>query len=160
MMEAGSALMDIEKVRKVLPHRYPFLFIDKVVSAEEGPNPPKRECRKVQAVKCVTVNEPFFQGHFPVRRVMPGVLLIEAIAQAGGLAFFLGEEGAGELLIASVNSAKFRKPVVPGDQLNIFAEVRRERKTMIVLTGHIEVDGEKVCEAEVMAFARLHPDSN
>ena len=114
----------------------------------------------MHAVKCVTINEPFFQGHFPSRRVMPGVLLIETIAQAGGLAFFAGEEGAGELLIASVSSAKFRKPVVPGDQLHIYAEVKKERKTMIVLSGHIEVEGEKVCEAEVMAFARLHADSN
>jgi 3-hydroxyacyl-[acyl-carrier-protein] dehydratase len=102
----------------------------------------------------------FFQGHFPARRVMPGVLLIETIAQAGGLAFFHGEEGTGEILIASVNSAKFRKPVIPGDQLHIFAEVTKERKKMIVLTGHIEVEAEKVCEAEVMAFARLHTDSN
>lgn len=159
-MEIKSPLMDIEKVRNVLPHRYPFLFIDKVMNAHEGPNPPKREGRKIHAVKCVTINEPFFQGHFPVRRVMPGVLLIETIAQAGGLAFFFGEEGAGELLIASVTSAKFRKPVIPGDQLNIYAEVKRERKKMIVLTGYIEVDGEKVCEAEVMAFARLHSDAN
>ncbi|NQY99213.1 MAG: 3-hydroxyacyl-ACP dehydratase FabZ [Bdellovibrionales bacterium] len=152
--------MDIEKIQKVLPHAYPFLLIDKVVGAEEGPNPPKRQGRKIHAIKCVTFNEPHFQGHFPVRSLMPGVLLIETIAQAGGLAYFLHDEGVGELMIASVLGAKFRKPVVPGDQLNIHVEVTRERKTMIVLSGYIEVDGEKVCEAEVMAFARSYPGSN
>ena len=88
-METGSVLMDIENIQKVHPHAYPFLLIDKVVGAEEGPNPPKRQGRKIHAIKCVTFNEPHFQGHFPVRSLMPGVLLIETIAQAGGLAYFL-----------------------------------------------------------------------
>ena len=154
-MHVEPAVMDVEKVKEVLPHRYPFLLIDKVVSATPGPDPKKRQGRKVHAVKCVSVNEPFFQGHFPGMAVMPGVLLIEVIAQAGGLGFFLEDEAAGQLMIASVNSAKFRRPVVPGDQLHVYCEVRKERRNMIVVGGHIEVEGEKVCEAEIMAYVTV-----
>lgn len=154
-MEVEKPLMDIEKIQEVLPHRYPFLLVDKVLKIEGGPDPKKREGRKVTAVKCVSYNEPFFQGHFPQRKVMPGVLLVEVMAQAGGLGFFLEDDEAGEIMIASINSAKFRKPVVPGDQLVVTVVVAKERRNMIVLEGKIEVDGEKVCEANMMAFVTI-----
>jgi len=151
-METTKPVMNIEKIQEILPHRYPFLLIDKVLSVTEGPTPGKREGLRVKAIKNVTYNEPFFPGHFPNRSVMPGVLLVEVIAQAGGLGFFIDDTKAGEIMIASINSAKFRKPVVPGDQLIIDVVVEKERKSMIVLNGTITVDSEKVAEANVMAF--------
>jgi len=154
-MEVQKPLMDIEKIQEVLPHRYPFLLVDKVLEIQEGPEPGKRQGRTIKAVKCVTYNEPFFQGHFPQKKVMPGVLLVETMAQAGGLGFFLEDDEAGEIMIASINSAKFRQPVVPGDQLMITVKVAKERRNMIVLEGKIEVDGEKVCEANIMAFVTI-----
>jgi 3-hydroxyacyl-[acyl-carrier-protein] dehydratase len=154
-MATNVEAFTVEKVKQVLPHRYPFLLVDKVLSIEEGPSPDSREGRAVRAIKCVTINEPFFQGHFPQQAVMPGVLLVEAIAQAGALAYFRSNDKAGEILIASINSAKFRKPVVPGDQLEIRVVVQKDRRNMTVLDGYILVEGQKVAEANVMAYVSL-----
>ncbi|MCB0407852.1 MAG: 3-hydroxyacyl-ACP dehydratase FabZ [Bdellovibrionales bacterium] len=154
-MGAETPLYSNEKIKEILPHRYPFLLVDKVLSVTDGPETSSREGRSVKAIKCVTVNEPFFQGHFPQQAVMPGVLLVEVIAQAGALAYFRPNDSAGEIMIASINSAKFRRPVVPGDQLEIHASVEKDRRNMTVIDGKIFVDGQKVAEANIMAYVTL-----
>lgn len=154
-MGTMTETFNVERVKQVLPHRYPFLLVDKVLEVSEGPATESREGRSVRAIKCVTINEPFFQGHFPQQAVMPGVLLVEAIAQAGALAYFRPNDKAGEIMIASINSAKFRKPVVPGDQLEIRVTVQKDRRNMTVLDGYILVEGQKVAEANVMAYVSL-----
>lgn len=146
---------DVEMIKEVLPHRYPFLLVDRVLSVSQGPNPDSREGRTVTAVKCVTYNEPMFQGHFPEKSIFPGVLMVEAMAQAGALAYFQPNDHAGEIMIASISGAKFRKPVVPGDRMEIVVTVAKDRKKMIVLEGKILVDGQKVAEATVMAYVAL-----
>lgn len=151
-MQIEESGFSVEQIKNVIPHRYPFLMIDKVISVSPGKDPNSREGRTVHAVKCVTVNEPHFHGHFPQQAVMPGVLQVEAIAQAGALAYFRPNDQCAEVLIASILSAKFRRPVVPGDQLDIRCTVERARKNMIVLNGQILVDGQKATEAKVMAY--------
>ena len=114
----------IDKVREILPHRYPFLLIDRVVSVTDGQKKDSRVGRKLKAIKCVTVNEEYFNGHFPKKPIMPGVLQIEAMAQAGGLACYLSEKDKNfELLIAGIQKAKFRRQVIPGDVLTFQVEV-------------------------------------
>jgi beta-hydroxyacyl-ACP dehydratase FabZ len=132
---------DIEWIQSVLPHRYPILLVDRVLEME----PRKR----IVAIKNVTINEPVFTGHFPGRPVFPGVLLIEGMAQAGGL-LLLQEipDREGKLLyFASIEEARFRRPVVPGDQVRYEIEVIRLRKTYCKLTAKALVDGEVAAEA-------------
>lgn len=145
-----------EQVLEVLPQRYPFLLIDRVDELSPGPSEKQRLGRKVVARKCVTANEEFFNGHFPGRPIMPGVLQIEAMAQAGGIAAYLPGETNLQLVIAGVMKAKFRRPVVPGDVLKIYAEVTKERKgrnnsCLIVVNCKMTVDGNVVSECEVLA---------
>jgi len=147
---AGAGAMDIRKIMEVLPHRYPFLLVDRVDELELG--------RRIVATKCVTINEPFFQGHFPGRPIMPGVLLIEAMAQAGGiLAYKTAEAGATEALgrkltyFMGIDKAKFRRPVEPGDILRFEVTVIQERPPYWRLQGRAYVDGKLVCEAELKA---------
>ncbi len=134
---------DIGAVMALLPHRYPFLLIDRVLEVE----PRKR----IVARKCVTINEGFFQGHFPGYPIMPGVLQIEAIAQAGGVLILLDFERPGDtlMLFTGVERARFRRPVVPGDVLEIEAKVLNLRSRAVRLEGAIRVDGKLVCEATV-----------
>jgi 3-hydroxyacyl-[acyl-carrier-protein] dehydratase len=137
---------DIREIMTHLPHRYPFLLIDRILALE-----PKKS---VLALKNVTVNEPYFQGHFPEIPVMPGVLILEAMGQAGGvLAYVSLPEKLKERLIyfAGIDKAKFRKPVVPGDQLILEAKLINIRSKAVRMTGIAKVDGEKVAEAELMA---------
>lgn len=132
---------DIEWIQSVLPHRYPILLVDRVLEME----PRKR----IVAIKNVTINEPVFTGHFPGRPIFPGVLLIEGMAQAGGL-LLLQEipDREGKLLyFASIESARFRRPVVPGDQVRYEIEVIKLRKTYCKLTAKALVDGEVAAEA-------------
>lgn len=151
-MEKQTVLWGIEQIEEKLPHRFPFVLIDKVLSIESGPDANKRFGRKIRAIKCVTATESHFQGHFPKRRVMPGVLQVEAMAQASALACILpGDEDSFDVAIASIEGARFRKPVVPGDQLLVVAEVVKERGTIFVAKAECFVDGEKVAEAELMA---------
>lgn len=143
--QKNSGLLDIEKILKILPHRYPFLLIDRVVEMEKG--------KSIVAIKNVTYNEHFFQGHFPQQKVMPGVLLIEALAQAGGVLIFhsIPEPEKVILFLSKVDNAKFRKPVVPGDQLRLEAEILKLKSKFCLMKGKVYVDEEVVAEGEVMA---------
>ena len=137
---------DIQAIMKFLPHRYPFILIDRVLELIPGD--------RIVALKNVTINEPFFQGHFPALAVMPGVLIIEAMAQAGGVLFFDGlpEEQRGSLVyFMGMDKVKFRKPVVPGDQIIFEVKLLKQRLKAIKLAGTAKVDDKVVAEAELMA---------
>jgi beta-hydroxyacyl-ACP dehydratase FabZ len=135
--------LDIEAIKKLLPHRYPFLLVDRVVDMVPG--------KSAVGIKNVTVNEPFFQGHFPNRAVMPGVLLIEVMAQVGGLIILAQPEHRGQLAyLGTVDNAKFRKPVVPGDTLRAEVELLRARGKVGWMRGVVRVDDQVVAEADIM----------
>jgi len=138
-------MMRVEEIFKFLPHRYPFLLVDRVLEMEPG--------RKIVALKNVTYNEPFFQGHFPGTKIMPGVLLVEALAQAGGILLMKSIENPEKKLaiLSKIEKAKFKKMVIPGDQLRIEVEWLRMKSRIINMKGTILVDGEVVCEGEVYA---------
>lgn len=136
--------MDNREIQNILPHRFPFLLIDKIVELEPGV--------KAVGIKNVTINEPFFQGHFPNYPIMPGVLIIEAMAQvAGVLAFRSGAKG-NFVYFMSIERAKFRKPVFPGDQLRLEIKVIQVRNNVWKLSGEAFVDGKIVSEAEFTAM--------
>lgn len=150
----NEAVMTAQDIIKALPHRYPFLLIDRVVNIREV-QPGVRVGRKITAIKNVTINEPFFEGHFPETPVMPGVLLIECMAQAGALAYFRKSDPPMDVAIVGIREAKFRKPVVPGDILTVEAEILKDRTNMILLKCQITVDGKLATEAEIMAYVGL-----
>jgi UDP-3-O-[3-hydroxymyristoyl] N-acetylglucosamine deacetylase/3-hydroxyacyl-[acyl-carrier-protein] dehydratase len=139
-------MIGISEIMKYLPHRYPFLMVDRIIEFEEN--------KRVVGIKNVTINEPFFQGHFPGQPIMPGVLLIEAMAQVGGvLALHSDPEPETKLLIfMSIDKAKFRKPVVPGDQVRLEQELIKSRGPVRSLKARAIVDGAVVAEAEMMAM--------
>jgi UDP-3-O-[3-hydroxymyristoyl] N-acetylglucosamine deacetylase/3-hydroxyacyl-[acyl-carrier-protein] dehydratase len=143
----GDSIFDINAIRKMLPHRYPFLLVDKIIEMEPG--------KRIVGVKNVTVNEPFFQGHFPQKPIMPGVLIIEAMAQTGGvllLSFFDNYENKIAYFV-SIDKAKFRKPVIPGDQLFFEVEVLDRKKNIYKLRSRAyknRLNGELAAEAEFM----------
>jgi UDP-3-O-[3-hydroxymyristoyl] N-acetylglucosamine deacetylase / 3-hydroxyacyl-[acyl-carrier-protein] dehydratase len=143
----GDSVFDINAIRKMLPHRYPFLLVDKVVEMEPG--------KRIVGVKNVTMNEPFFQGHFPNKPIMPGVLIIEAMAQTGGillLSFFDNYDNKLAYFV-SIDKAKFRKPVIPGDQLFFEVEILDKRRNIYKLRGRAyknRLHGELAAEAEFM----------
>ncbi len=140
--------MDIQEIQSLLPHRYPFLLVDRVVESQPG--------KRLAAIKNVTINEPFFQGHFPTKPVMPGVLLIEAMAQATGLLAMESAEVPKEAIyyLVGVDKARFKRPVVPGDQLRFDVEVLKHRRDIWVFAAEAKVDGELVASAEIMCTAR------
>jgi beta-hydroxyacyl-ACP dehydratase FabZ len=141
-----ETVLDILAIMQRLPHRYPFLLIDRIVRFVPG--------EQIVALKNVTMNEPFFQGHFPAKPVMPGVLIIEALAQAGGIlaAEIRGPEKQGEIIyFMGMDAVRFRKPVVPGDQLMLEARVLKMRSRVAKMAGRALVDGQLVAEAELMA---------
>ncbi|MDN3716212.1 3-hydroxyacyl-ACP dehydratase FabZ [Vibrio breoganii] len=141
--------MDIMEIQSLLPHRYPFLLLDRVTDFEEG--------KYLVGLKNVSFNEPQFQGHFPQLPVFPGVLILEAMAQATGLLAFktFGEPKENELYyFASVDQAKFRKPVSPGDQMIIEVELLKNRRGIAMFNGVAKVDGEVVCSAELKCARR------
>ena len=139
-------MYDIQKIMEYLPHRYPFILVDRVLELEPGD--------RIVALKNVTINEPFFQGHFPGIPVMPGVLIIEALAQAGGILYFnsLSEEKHGSLVyFMGMDKVKFRKPVIPGDQLILEGKMLKQREKAIKMAGWAKVDGKIAAEAEILA---------
>jgi beta-hydroxyacyl-ACP dehydratase FabZ len=141
-----ETILDIEKIMSLLPHRYPFLLVDRVLELEPG--------KRLKALKNVTINEPFFIGHFPAAPIMPGVLIVEAMAQAGGvLVFASAQEEATRKLIyfMAIDKVRFRKPVVPGDQLIFTVEIVKQRSKAVKLAGSATVDDQLVAEAEMMA---------
>jgi beta-hydroxyacyl-ACP dehydratase FabZ len=138
--------LDIMAIMRRLPHRYPFLLIDRIIKIVPG--------EEIVALKNVTVNEPFFQGHFPARPVMPGVLIMEALAQAGGVlaSEIRGPEKQGEIIyFMGMDHVRFRRPVVPGDQLMLEARVLKMRSKVAKMAGRALVEGQVVAEAELMA---------
>ncbi|MDN3698841.1 MULTISPECIES: 3-hydroxyacyl-ACP dehydratase FabZ [Vibrio] len=148
-MTTEKKTMNITEIQELLPHRYPFLLIDRVVDFEEA--------KHLTAIKNVSVNEPQFTGHFPQLPVFPGVLILEAMAQATGLLAFksFGAPSENELYyFASVDKAKFRKPVVPGDQMIIEVEFIKERRGIAQFNGVARVDGDVVCSAELKCARR------
>lgn len=139
-----GVVLDVNAIQRILPHRYPFLLVDKIVELDLD--------KKVVGVKSVTVNEPFFQGHFPGQPIMPGVLIVEAMAQVSGILIlnsFTDPENH-LVMFMSINNAKFRKPVVPGDQLYLEAEVIHKKSKVFSIRGHAYVDNVLVAEAEFM----------
>jgi 3-hydroxyacyl-[acyl-carrier-protein] dehydratase len=141
--------MDYQAITRILPHRYPFLLVDQVLELE----PEKR----IVAYKNVSANEPFFQGHFPGLPVMPGVLQIEALAQAGGiLAYFGGDFNAETQVafLAGVDEARFRRPVVPGDRLDLHVEQVSRKRSVVKIKGQALVRGEVASEATIIAVIK------
>jgi len=137
--------LDVVAIQRLLPHRYPFLLVDRVLEFEAH--------KRVLATKNVSINEPFFQGHFPTHPVMPGVLVIEALAQAGGILTQLSHQAdtAGKLFyLVKIDNAKFSRMVVPGDRLELHVELKRTIRNMALYLGVARVDGEQVACAEIL----------
>ena len=138
--------IDINQIQKILPHRYPFLMIDRVIKVDPG--------KTLTAIKNVSVNEPFFEGHFPHRPVFPGVLMLECIAQASAILASLmidaTASGKNVYLFAGVDKARFKRPVAPGDQLFIDIEFVKHIKKLWRCAGTIKVDGELACSSDVL----------
>ena len=136
--------LDINAILEVLPHRYPFLLVDRILEYEKE--------KRIVGIKNVTINEPFFQGHFPGRPIMPGVLIIEAMTQMGGVLLLrdhdLREKGL--VYLVGIDNAKFRRTVLPGDQLRIVVDVLRYKHTICKMRGEAFVDGTLVAEAEIL----------
>ena len=147
----SKAVYEISDILRILPHRFPFLLVDRVLTLDRDLKSKSRVGWKIKAVKNVTINEPFFSGHFPHRPVMPGVLPIEAMAQAGCLTVVDPDGPEMDVAIAGINSARFRRPVVPGDQLILHAEIIKDRGQIMVLQCTLHVDGELASEAEMIA---------
>lgn len=145
----SETLMDVTEIKRFLAHRYPFLLVDRVIRLEPGSS--------ITAIKNVTVNEPFFNGHFPDNPIMPGVLIVEAMAQATGLLGFktMGEEPRPDLLyvLAGIDRVKFKKQVVPGDQLELYAEITKHKGAMWIYKTEARVDGEIAVTAEIKCAA-------
>lgn len=135
--------MDSQEIKQTIPHRYPFLLVDKITEVEEG--------KRVSGLKNVSINEPFFQGHFPEYPVMPGVLILEALAQTGAIAVMSMEGNKGKIgFLAGVDKCRFKRQVKPGDQLHLEVEIIRVKGSIGKGKGTATVNGEVACEAEIM----------
>lgn len=140
-------MIEIEEIMKILPHAYPFLLVDRILEIEPG--------KRVVGIKNVTYNEPFFPGHFPGRPIMPGVLIVEAMAQAAGVLVFnsiSGENRQKPVYFLGMDNVRFRKPVTPGDQLRMELEITRHRQSIWGFNGKAFVDGKLVAEADLLAM--------
>jgi beta-hydroxyacyl-ACP dehydratase FabZ len=145
-MEGVSVMIDVREIMQIMPHRYPFLLVDRIESLKEG--------EEIVCIKNVTINEPFFAGHFPGNPIMPGVLIIEAMAQVGGVLAFHSspKEWAGSLVyFMGIDKVRFRKPVVPGDQLRLKLTTIRQKQRVFKMRGEAYVEDTLVAEAELMA---------
>lgn len=140
-------VLDTKEIVKILPHRYPFLLVDKIIEFEKD--------KRIVGIKNVTINEPFFIGHFPENPVMPGVLMVEAMAQVGGILVLKSREeyGKKDVYFAAIKEAKFKKVVTPGDQLRIEVELVGHKKNLYFFKGKITVDGVLAVESEFVASA-------
>jgi beta-hydroxyacyl-ACP dehydratase FabZ len=137
-------MLEFKEIQEILPHRYPFLLVDRILEIEKG--------KRVVGIKNVTINEPFFVGHFPGYPIMPGVLILEALAQVGGILLMrtLGATAAQKvMLFTGIDRARFRRPVVPGDQVRLEVEMLQLRRQVCRMRGHATVDGKLVAEAEM-----------
>jgi len=145
------AILDVNEIRRILPHRYPMLLVDRIVELEAD---------RIVGIKNVTANEPFFSGHFPDFPVMPGVLIVEAMAQTAGVLVLKSiEDRASKLvLLVSIEYAKFRRPVVPGDQLRMELTMLKRKASVAKMSGKATVDGVLVAEAEVMCKLADKPE--
>ncbi len=145
MKAAAAGMLDVERIKELLPHRYPFLLVDRILEMEQG--------SRVVGLKNVTITESWFQGHFPEQSVMPGVLIVEAMAQVGAALVLSGrpERGPFSLYLMALNGVKFRRPVVPGDQLRLELNVLKAKQKIIKMRGEAFVDGNLVAEAEITA---------
>jgi len=143
--QKNKEILDIEKILEILPHRYPFLLVDRALKIEKG--------KSIVAIKNVTYNEHFFQGHFPEKKVMPGVLVIEALAQAGGILLYksIPDPQKTLVLLSTIDKTKFRKPVVPGDQLRLEVEIVKLKSRFCHIRGKVYVGEEIVAESEATA---------
>ncbi|WP_448549277.1 3-hydroxyacyl-ACP dehydratase FabZ [Thalassotalea fusca] len=144
-LDAQNNTLNIEEIRDLIPHRYPMLLVDRVLDFEPG--------KSLHAIKNVSINEPVFNGHFPNYAIFPGVLILEALAQATGILGFKTTQGRGEdemYLFASIDNAKFKQPVVPGDTMHLHVEFIKERRGMWKYYGEARVDGKVVCSADLM----------
>jgi len=141
--------ISLNEIKELIPHRYPMLLVDKVIDHEPYKN--------LHAIKNVTINEPIFTGHFPDAAIFPGVLILEALAQATGILGFKsseGREGNEMYLFASIDKARFKQPVIPGDTMHLHVEFIKERRGMWKFYGEAKVDGKVVCSADLMCAKR------
>ena len=147
-----ETILDVNKIREIIPHRYPFLLIDRITYLEPG--------IKAKGYKNITANEPFFQGHFPGNPIMPGVLIIEALAQLGCVAMLVKEEYKNMIgLFAGIDNVRFKKQVVPGDKLELYVELLKLKGPIGKFRGEAKVDGQLAVEGEVLfAIAPKPPD--
>ena len=146
MNDTVTLPVDVGTIQSLIPHRYPFLLVDRIIDLDI-------EAKRIVGVKNVTFNEPFFQGHFPGAPIMPGVLIIEALAQAGGVLtqLSLGRDAQSKLFyMVKVDNARFSRQVVPGDVLELHVQIKRVIRNMAVYYGEAKVDGEVVAHAEVL----------
>lgn len=152
MNSAVETIIDINKIREILPHRYPFLLIDRIIYLDPG--------LKAIGYKNVTTNEPFFQGHFPGNPIMPGVLIVEALAQLGCVAMLIKEEYKNMIgLFAGIDSVRFKRQVIPGDKLDLQVELLKLKGPIGKFKGEAKVDGQLAAEAEILfAIAPKPPD--
>ena len=140
-------MIDINEIMQLMPHSYPFLLVDRIIEFEPA--------KRVVGIKNVTFNEPFFTGHFPGRPIMPGVLIVEALAQTGGvLAFKSFPDKKGLVFFTGIDDARFRKPVIPRDQIKLVLEVVKHRREIWVFEGKAYVDNDIVAEARIMAMLK------
>jgi len=138
-------MLDINEIKKIIPHRYPFLLVDKIIECDDDSN--------IVGIKCVTMNEPFFQGHFPEFPVMPGVLIVEAMAQVACILAMrvLKKEGSASVFFTGIDGVKFRKPVVPGDVLRLELTKTKQRGELFRFDGKALVEGQVVTQGSIQA---------
>jgi len=150
MESAETSRMDIYEVLRYLPHRFPFLLVDRVLEVEPG--------KRIKALKNVSINEPFFPGHFPGFPVMPGVLIIEALAQAAAILSFKTEgrtpDDGSVYFFAGIDGARFKRPIQAGDQMILSVEIIARKRGLYKFTGQVHVDGALACEAEILCTER------